>query len=259
MFGRSRFEDPSSFRVTLSLLCVGVFLITAGCGNNCFGGFFNGNNNSSTTIIGFAPPSCSRLSPTIAVKTVAHLAHACTSCSASRQVIHLHLLLSGIELHPSVVADENSPDWQELAPDWALHPQWIDLVEDSNSNQTALSPIVTGQIPARTYYQLRLHLAESSPQSLEQSRGENHCSSDGAGCVVTADGGSYPLQTYEDHSYLRVEATSPIDFGGNQSNLLRIELHPEWALQVSSTGVLDVLPLLRGRVVIEPSPATDPL
>lgn len=256
---RFRFEHSGTFHVTLCLICAVLLVIPVGCGNTCFAGFFNPNNNSnsSTVFVGGVPPSCSLPRPTIAVKAAAHLVHACTGCSASRQVTHLHLLLSGLELHPAAVADEDSPEWQELAPDWALHPQWVDFVEDPASNDPALSSIVTSQIPAGTYYQLRLHLAQPSSQHVEQLHAESHCSSVEASCVVTADGSFHSVQTLEGHPYLRVEATFPIDLRGDQPNLLRIEFRPEWALQFSSTGVRDVLPLLRGRVVIEPSAATD--
>jgi len=245
--------------VTLFLMCAVLLVIPVGCGNTCFAGFFNSNDNSnsSTVLVGGVSPSCSLPRPTIAVKAAARLVHACTGCSASRQVTHLHLLLSGLELHPAAVADENSPEWQELAPDWALHPQWVDLVEDPASNDAALSPIVTSQIPAGTYYQLRLHLAQPSSQRVEQPHAESHCSSVEASCVVTADGTFHSLQTLEGHPHLRVEVTFPIDLRGDQPHLLHIELRPEWVLQFSSRGILDVLPLLRGRVVIDPPGATD--
>jgi hypothetical protein len=172
-------------------------------------------------------------------------------------VAHLRLLLSGLELHPAAVADENSPEWQELAPDWALHPQWVDLVEDPASNDAALSPIVTSQIPAGTYYQLRLHLAQPSSQRVEQPHAECRGSSVEAGCVVAADGTSHSLQTLEGHPYLPVEATFPIDLRGDQPHLLHIEFRAEWVLQFSSSGILDILPLLRCRVNTEPSRGTD--
>jgi hypothetical protein len=256
---RLRFEHFSIYPVTLFLMCAVLLIIPVGCGNTCFAGFFNSNNNSnsSTVLVGGVSPSCSLPRSMIVVKAAAHLVHACSGCSASRQVTQLHLLLSGLELHPAAVADENSPEWQELAPDWALHPQWVDLVEDPASNDATLSPIVTGQISAGTYYQVRLHLAQPSSQGVEQLQAESHCSSVEAICVVTADGGFHSLQTLEGHPYLRVEATLPIDLRGDQPNLLRIEFRPESALGFSSTGVLDVLPQLHGRVVLESSPATD--
>jgi hypothetical protein len=256
---RFRFEHSSTFRVTLFLICAVLLVVPVGCGNTCFAGFFNSNNNSnsSTVLVGGVSPSCSVPRSTIAVKTAAHLAHTCTGCSASRQVTHLHLLLSGLELHPAAVADENSPEWQELAPDWALHPQWVDLVEDPASNDATFPPIVTSQISAGTYYQLRLHLAQPPSQRVQQLQAESHCSSVETSCVVTADGTFHSLPTLEGDPYLHVESTFPIDLRGDQPNLLRIEFRPEWALQFSSTGVLDVLPLLRGRVFISPSPTTD--
>jgi hypothetical protein len=245
--------------VTLFLMCAVLLVIPAGCGNTCFVGFFNSNDNSnsSTVLVGGVSSSCSLPRTTTAVKAAAHLVHACTDCSASRQVTHLHLLLSGLELHSAAVADENSPEWQELAPDWALHPQWVDLLEDPASNDAALSPIVTSPIPAGTYYQLRLHLAQPSSQRVEQPHAESHCSLVEASCVVAADGTFHSLQTLESHPYLRVEGNFPIDLRGDQPHLLHIELRPEWVLQFSSRGILDVLPLLRGRVVIDPPGATD--
>jgi hypothetical protein len=55
-----------------------------------------------------------------------------------------------------------------------------------------------------------------------------------------------------------VEATSPIDLHTDQPNLLRIELRSEWALQNPSNGFLDLMPLLRGHVAIEPLPQQGP-
>jgi hypothetical protein len=217
----------------------------------------NSNSNSSTVLVGGVSSSCSLPRSKTAVKAAVHLVHACTGCSTSHQVTHLHLLLSALEVHPAAVADENSPEWQELAPDWALRPQWVDLVDDSDSNDAALSPIVTSQIPAGTYYQPRLHLAQPSSQGVEQPHAECRGSSVGVGCVVTADGASHSLQTLEGHPYLPVEATFPIDLRGDQSNLLHIEFQPEWVLQFSSSGILDVRPLLRSQVVMERSGGTD--
>jgi hypothetical protein len=162
-----------------------------------------------------------------------------------------------MELHPGAVADENSSEWQELAPDWARRPQWVDLLEDSASSDAAVPLNVTGHIPAGTYYQLRLHLSQPSSQRVEELSGESHCSLAGASCVVTADGSWHLLQTLDGHGYIDVEGTFPIDLRADQSNQLRIELRPEWVPHLLPTGVLDDMPLLRGHVVIESSSATD--
>jgi len=202
--------------------------------------------------MGNVSTSCSLPHPTIAVKTVAHLAHACAGCSGSHQVTRVHLLLSGIELHQAAVANESSPECRSLLRTWPGTRNGSTLSKIAVRMMSPFLRIVTGQISPEIYNQIRLRLAAPSFQLVDQP-----CSSLDAGCVVAADGSSYPLQTIEGHPYLRIEVMVPIDLRTDQSILLRIEFRPDWALQVSSTGVRDVLPLLRGRVAIEPVPATD--
>ena len=251
----SKFLQPDIFRMTPSLVCVvlsSIVFIVAGC-NSCFLGVINSPNNSPMVIAGNPPVPCSQLQPVAHVNAIVHLAQACTGCSTSRQVTHVHLLLDGMELHSDAATAENSPEWQELAPDWARKPQWVDLSEDSNLNVAALPLNPTAQISAGTYRQLRLRLAQ--PSSLHA---EGPWSSVGASCVVTADGSLHPLQTFDGHPYLRVEAAAPIDLHTGPPNLLRIEFRPEWALQYSSNGFLDLMPLLLGHVAIEHSSAWGP-
>jgi hypothetical protein len=203
-------------------------------------------------------PACLPLPPpSIAVKAGVRLAPACAGCSAALQVTYLHLLLGGIELHPGAVADENSSEWRELAPDWVRQPQWVDLFEDSASSDVAVPLNVTGQIPAGIYYQLRLHLAQPSSQRIEELSSESHCSLPEASCVVTADGSLHPPQTLDRPAYKDCEGAFPIDLRADRSNQLRIELRPEWALHLLPTGVLDQMPLLRGHIFIESSSAPD--
>ena len=249
----SQFTDMGTFRVMLSLLCVLLLSIVAGCNNSCFVGVINPPNNSLTVFINNPPPACSLAQPKAAVKVVAHLAKACSFCSASRQVTHVHLLLSGMELHPGAVADDDSSEWQELAPDWARQPQWVDLGEQLTSTGVAIPLNEAEQISAGTYYKLRLRLAHPPLQHSELLRAAARCSSFDSSCIVMADGSFYQLQTLDGQPYLRVEAISPIALRTNQTNRLRIELRPEWALQIPSSGVLDLVPLLRGQVFMETS------
>jgi hypothetical protein len=257
MSSPSRFAHPGTFRATPFLICVAELVSLAGCNNTCFVGVINPPNNSLTVSTGNPPPVCSLARPMAAVKAVAHLARTCTDCSNSRHVTRVHLLLSGMELHPGAVAEDNSPEWQELAPDWARQPKEVDLRGDPTSSDLSPPLNVTGQIAAGSYYQLRLRLAQSSSQHAEQLHGESHCSSVEESCIVTTDGSVHPLQTPDGQPYLRVEAMSPIDLRTDQPNRLRIELRLEWVLQIPSNGVLGVTPLLRGRVIIDPSAASD--
>jgi hypothetical protein len=136
----SKCAHPGTFPVTALLTCAVLLVNAVGC-NSCFVGVSNPANNSPTvtTVNGNPLPACLPLPPpTIAVKVVAHLAQACAGCSASLQVTSVHLLLSGMELHPGAAPDENSSEWQELAPNWVQRPQWVDLVEDPASRDVTV-------------------------------------------------------------------------------------------------------------------------
>src|SRR5271167_1042134 len=138
MSSPSQFRDIGSFRMMRSIPCMLLLSFVVGCNNACFVGVINPPNNSLTVSSSNPPPACSLAQPKAAVKVVAHLALACSFCSTSGQVTHVHLLLSGIELHPRAVADDNSSEWQELAPDWDRQPQWVDLGEQLTSSEVAL-------------------------------------------------------------------------------------------------------------------------
>jgi hypothetical protein len=247
---------PGTLRVGVSLISIALLVSVVGCSNSCFVGVINPPNNSLTVAAGNPPPVCAQLQPMVAVKVVAHLAQARTNCSSSRQVTEVHLLLSGMELHPGTVADENSPEWQELAPDWARQPQWVDLLGDSAANEVALPVNMPIQISAGTYRQFRFRFAQVSVERAELHE-KGHCLPVGASCVVTADGNSHPLQTLDGPPFFCLRVAPPIDLRANQPNQLRIEIRPEWALHVPSIGVLDLMPLLAGDVLIQPTSAMD--
>ncbi len=164
------------------------------------------------------------------------------------------LTISGVELHPGAVADEDSPDWQEIAPELAREPLLLQLTPHSGADSVVLPATISGHIPAGTYYQLRLRLA--NPESLQSTQlaSKNSCGAAGAGCLFTANGDLHALRSPDGSRYLRLVTTSPIDVRAGQQNFLRIELTPEWLLQKSSTGSLDVAPLLRGRILNDAAP-----
>ena len=175
----------------------------------------------------------------------------CTGCSASRQVSRIHLVLSGIELHPGAVADESSPDWQEIAPNLAQEPMQVDLMENSALNTLLSSATVSGKVPAGTYYQLRLRLVDPSSSESSSLASRDFCGTASAGCIESADGVRHPLRSLDGSSYVHVETTFPMDLRDSQANVLHVELSPEWLLQNTPAGVLEVAPLLRARIASE--------
>src|SRR5713226_8455305 len=126
------------------LLCLAV----SGCGNFCFSGSLNGTasgitvSNSScpltkatgavivqlsaapappTAFAAFPPPFASPLaSPSPSLGALPD--------ALPNNVQHIFVTLRGIEAHPDMVADEDSPGWQELAPDLSSHPVQLDLL-----------------------------------------------------------------------------------------------------------------------------------
>ncbi len=226
-------------------------LFLTGCyGTACFVGVINPPNNSLTINTGNTPSTCVVPRVQSAVEFVTQLAPPCEGCSSSRQVSRVHLLLTGIQLHPGAVADENSPEWEDVAPNLAQEPLSIELKENSAAESLISSARVSGLIPEGTYYQVRLRLADPSSIVNRPLLGIP-CGSGGGSCVIAANGTSYPLHTLDGSVYLRIAVTSPIEVQAGRANVLQLELNPEWLLLESSTGAVEITPLLHGRMVNE--------
>ena len=261
---------PSVFAKSLStcailwFIAAFMFLPIAGCNSDtCFVGVINAPNSGVVIGTGNLPAVCSGLQTPAAMSVTVQLPPVCTGCSATRQVSSVHLTVSGIEMHPGMVADENSPDWQEIAPEAAKHPVQLalqlELPKDPASSGAVMATTISGRIPAGRYYQLRLRLVDLASSQSMQLSAKNSCGAAGASCLVTKDGELHALRTLDGTQYLRVAISSPIDVHAGQPNPLRIELSPEWLLQNSSSGVVEVAPLLRGHLVSKTSAATGSL
>jgi len=214
--------------------CMFLALAFTGCGTTCIVGVINPPNGGIVVSNGNLPAVCSQNQTPAAVKVSAYMASPCMNCGPTQQISRLSLMLSGVELHPGAIADENSPEWQELASDLARLPQRFDLVADSGTHQFLLPISVSGHIPAGQYSQIRLRLAETS--SLE-----------------SADGRSHSLQTRGGNSYVIVQLTAPFIVSPGQVNGLQIALHSEWGLARTSAGIIEVVPELRGEVAVNTS------
>jgi hypothetical protein len=220
----SRFAGNVLIRSNVFCGCTILLLSLTGCGNTCFVGVVNAPNSGVLVVGGNPPPACSLNQPMAAVRVSAVLASRCTNCSNTLQPASEPVLISGIELHPGAVADENSPEWQEVAPELAQQPKRVDLVEASASNGSVALLDVNGKIATGKYYQLRLRLAEASSSS---------------------------------QRYIAVQIAAPLEIRAGQSNQLHIELRPDWAMKNPSAGVVDFVPVLGGRVVNETSGGED--
>jgi hypothetical protein len=206
------------------LLCLAV----SGCGSTCYSGFWNGN----TSGVAVSNSTCPLTKATGAVSVQMSMASASPAASAAfplplasppapsfvspwappsalpSHVQHIFVTLLGIEAHPSMMADEDSSGWQELAPDLAAHPMQLDLLApltpleplaplamtgDSRLLASPASAKVPATVPADEYRQLRLRLLPRDPSPDTLIPQSNACGNLGWNCLVFADRSVRPL------------------------------------------------------------------
>ena len=170
-----------------------LFWLTAtGCNNTCVS--FSSNPPTGTLVIKVndAKPTCTLSRANGAVRL--HLGSSPMSSTGSGplSIRHIFVSLQGIEAHPSAIADDDSPDWQELAPKLALQPLQVDLMAQAADSCTP-GPFDAAIVPAGAYRQICLRLVPNEPATSEPVLEENACGRVGFHCVVTADGVIRPL------------------------------------------------------------------
>lgn len=207
-----------------------LLLASTGCGGTtCFVGVINPPNNGVQITNSNIPAVCSQPRITAAVKMLVTVAPSCTNCTSLQQVSGISLAVTGIELHPGAVAEENSPEWHEVAPHLSGNPMRIDLVAAPALHPVMLPLSATGHIPSGQYYLLRVRLAESSS-------------------LQSADGSIHSLQPIGSKPYVNVPLSSPFVVSSDHGNELHINLYPEWGLVRTPTGAIELAPQLFGQV-----------
>jgi len=216
----------------LALPLFGILLI--GCNNACF--IFTSNPPAGTINIkaGDPKPACMLTTANGAVRVLTHTASACSSCSASSRIAHIFVSLRGIEVHPSAIANDASPDWQELMPRLRGQPLQFDLVSAAANREDRLPLGEGAAIPANAYRQVRLRFVPNQPTSDDPVPESNACGGTGFNCVMSEDGRTYPLLLDGAPPELRI--TSERIVGGflfippdSNSNLV-IEFNAAWSL-----------------------------
>ncbi len=193
-------ESPANVLRSVFFVVLLLCLANSGC-NSCYSGFWNGNESG----IGVSNASCPFTKATGAVTFQMSAASGPTSPSAAfpsqlastSEVQHIFVTLRGIEAHPSMTTDEDSPGWEELAPDLAAHPMQLDLLAlnvDSRLLGLPASANVPATVPADEYRQLRLRLVPLNPTSDAPIPESNACGSVGWNCIVFANRSLRPLE-----------------------------------------------------------------
>jgi hypothetical protein len=243
----------------LLVLVLPLFGISlTGCNDTCF--IFTSNPPTGTINVkaGDPKPTCMLTKANGAVRVLTRTLSPCESCSPSTRIAHLFVSLRGIEVHPSAIADDASPDWQELMQQLPGQPPRFDLISVASRG----APLPLGEvatIPADAYRQVRLRFAPDQRTSNDFGLEEIACGGTAFNCVVLEDGRTYPLLFHGDPPVLRITSASLA--GGfllitpdSNSNLV-IEINIAWTLPSSVGEGRRLLPVLRGSASVERRPA----
>jgi hypothetical protein len=248
---RARYSHVSKFL----LLAVSVFGISlTGCNNTCF--IFTSNPPTGTINIkaGDPRPACMLTTANGAVRVLTHTVSTCNSCSTSSRIAHIFVSLRGIEVHPSEIADDDSPDWQELmVPEFAMQPLQVDLISGT-ADQGAGKPLVEmAEVPAGIYRQVRLRFVANQPTTGDPLLEKNACGSAAFNCVVMGDGQFLPLLFHGDSPELRITSDRRTSFliPPDTDTDLVIELKPVWTWFSSADKGVRLLPVLTGNAKVE--------
>ena len=176
----------------------------ANCGDVCVAVFGVFPNTTSTT----NPPTCKLGTASGSLSLQINSAPASSAVPMSPNLQHVFITVRGIDAHSSALASDDSPDWQELAPDLASQPVQLDLMapaaSPSGANSCALAAVRNSRVRADVYRQIRLRLIADPPADNEALPLENKCAGAGFNCAVTNDGQIHPLAFADGVQSLRV-------------------------------------------------------
>ena len=176
----SRFP-PGSLRNAFASAVIFAAFGLVGCGTTCYSGFIN---NGFVLTVASPASTCTLNQAKGAVHTAVVKTASCESCTAGARVEHIFVTLRGVQLHPSTVADHDSPDWVEIAPQLAEEPRQIDLIGGSGVEILAESSM----IPAGSYRQVRLQFVGDFAAGDERAVVDNVCGATRRNCMVLGDG-----------------------------------------------------------------------
>lgn len=228
------------------LLC---FLLT-GCGDTCFvvTGIFP--NTTSTT----NPPTCN-LGPgngniTVGINSV----RPSPGAPMSPNLQHVFVTLRGIEANPNSVTAEDSPDWQELAPQLATEPVQIDLMATTVSGVSCASRLTRKSVPAGVYHQIRLRLASDQAPSGDPLPLHNECSGSGFNCVVDTNNHAHALALKNGARDLLIASDRIADGSFNvlpdtETNL-SIAFDPYSSLAAATGDAVQITPVFSAETVV---------
>ncbi len=223
-----------------------VWLAVAGCNKTCVSFTSNPSTGILVVKVSDAKQACAltTVKGTVQVQVGTSPMPSPTPGSSSAQ--HIFIGIRGIAAHPSTIADENSPDWQELAPQLARQPVQVDLM--APLDPCAAGPLGESNLSAGVYRQIRLRLIPNQPAADEPVPEVNACGDVGFNCVVRADGRIQPLVLDGVTPQFRI-ASEQMDGGSlfvlpDTVNAIPIEFNANLSLALPAGEAVRLVPVL---------------
>jgi Domain of unknown function (DUF4382) len=231
--------------VRLCGACLLLCFLLIGCGDTCFviTGIFP--NTTSTT----NPPTCNLGTGNGTIIVGINSVRPSPTAPMSPNLQHVFITLRGIEANPNSIASEDSPDWQELAPEFGTEPVQIDLMAITVSGASCGASRLTRKsaLRASVYRQIRLRLVsdQAAPGNPPQ---RNECGSSGFNCVVDTNGHTHTLALKNGARDLLITSDRVVDGSFNvlpdtETNL-SIVFNPYSSLAAASGDAVQIVPVL---------------
>jgi hypothetical protein len=236
----------ASRRFFLITLILPLALI--GCDTNSCILIVSDPGGSGGTISGNGP-NCSLNATTVSMQIASSLPP--PAPEGQPRIQHVFVTLRGIDANPSATADENSPDWQELAPNLSKEPIQLDLLSRSGDSCDAnISARVS--VPANAYRQLRLRLSSNQLDASDPVLQQNSCGSAAFNCAVTSDGNIKPLVLDRDLSEIQVPSaqitTGLFRILSDSPLNLKIEFNPQSSHFIPTDASVRLVPVFTAEV-----------
>jgi len=166
---------------------------------------------------------------------------------------HVYVTIRSVQAHTSASAGDNTPGWQELAPQLNTEPMQIDLFA---AGQTACLLTTLGSntaLPAGTYQQIRLLLVANDGGG-GPVPATNACSNQGFNCAVLKDGSVHELLlSSQANTGLKIPPGQveggPITVKAGQDVDLNIDFNACASIVVQSDGSFRLKPVLTAEQV----------
>jgi len=228
-FARKRVKVcPSVLAVTAAVVSSVIVIVSCGGGSNSS----MGPQTASITVTLTDPPSCK---------------------FPNGAFDHVYVSIRSVQAHTSTTANDNTPGWQELAPQLNSAPMQIDLFSTA-SNTCLLTQLGSNSaLPVGTYQQIRLLLVPNDGSG-GATPSTNACGSNGFNCVVLHGGTVSELQlSSQANTGLKIPpgqiAGGPITVSAGQDVDLNIDFNACASIVQDGKGAYRLKPVLTAEQV----------